>query len=106
MQHGLQQTIGVCKMSYDVKIFKLVTGEELLAKVEESAPDGDFTVCNIKDARTLAYTPDGSPSMMPFIQMAPNKDAKLHKSAIIAEVYPVDSDLEKKYLSDTSGIIL
>lgn len=85
----------------EIKILKLSTGEEVLAKVEDV---GDLYI--LTDSRTLAYSPDGKAGMIPLIQMAPDRPVRLYKSAIIAEVHPIDADMERKYLSDTSGIIL
>ena len=91
-------------MSYEVKVLKLSTGEEVLAKVEEVR--GDFTKLSLKDARTLAYGQDGRPGMIPLMQLAPDRPVIINVSAIIGEVFPVDPEMEKKYLSDTSGIAL
>ena len=91
-------------MKYDVKIFKLITGEEVLCKVDAS--NNAEAMLRITDARTLAYRPDGSAGMMPFIQMAPDRPVQLKSDSVIGTVFPVDPELEKKYLSDTSGIAL
>ena len=90
-------------MSYDVKVLKLVTGEEVLAKVEAI---NDDTKLSLKDARTLAYGQDGRPGMIPFMQLAPDRAVIISASSVIGEVFPVDPEMERKYLSDTSGIAL
>jgi len=81
----------------------LVTGEEVLAKVDKDSNDGKL---RLTDARTLAYGQDGRPGMIPFMQLAPDRVVVLEREAVIGEVYPIDDAMEKKYLSDTSGIAL
>lgn len=89
-------------MSYEVKVFKLVTSEEILCKAERTA-EGDWY---LTDARTLGYQPDGKPGMMPFCQLSHNRPFILRDVAIIGEAASIDPEMEKKYLSDTSGIAL
>ena len=90
-------------MSYEVKIFKLVSGEEVLSKVEV-IDDGTWL---LTDPRMLGMNPQtGQPGMMPFMMLNPERKVKLNPNQIIAESASVPPDMEKKYLSDVSGIAL
>ena len=89
-------------MSYEVKVLKLTTSEEVLCKAERM-DNGDW---RLTDARTLGYQPDGKPGMMPFCQLAPDRPFILRDSAVLGEAATIDPAMEKKYLSDTSGIAL
>ena len=89
-------------MSYEVKAYKLVSGEEILCKVQPH-DDASFV---ITDARMLMFGANGQPQMIPYMMLSHGRDVILRKDAIMSEVKSLDPDMEKKYLADTSGIAL
>ena len=91
-------------MSYDVRIFKLISGEEVLAKVEEL--DGGVRWL-LTDPRMLGMNPQtGQPNMMPFMMLNQDRPVTIDRSAVIAISASVPPEMEKKYVSDTSGILI
>ena len=89
-------------MSYEVKAFKLISGEEILCKAEPH----DEKSFVISDARMLMFGQGGQPQMIPYMMLSHGRDVILRKDAIMSEVKTLDPEMEKKYLSDTSGIAL
>jgi len=90
-------------MSYEVKVFKLVSGEEVIGKVEEL----DFGKWLVSDARTLGINhQSGTAGWMPFMMSHPEATVTIKTDHVLAVAKSVPSDMEKKYLADTSGIAL
>lgn len=102
----------------DVKAFRIVSGEEVVAVVEESvaivSDELDYYILEKPRALMLQQGPDGTVgvAMLPFMASANNpdldseSDVKLYKKDIVAEVVTVPDALEKAYLQQTSGIAL
>lgn len=81
----------------NVVIMKMLSGDEVIAT---KSRDGEYSRARV----VLEH--QGQPSLIPFIQAAP--DARFHilsELAVICEV-PADEELAKAYLSATSGILL
>jgi len=89
-------------MSYEVKAFKLTTGEEILCKAE----DINSETFLISDARMLMFDQNSQPKMIPYMMLSHGRNIILQKNAIMSEVKSIDPEMEKKYLADTSGIAL
>lgn len=90
----------------EVKIFKLSSGEELIGHVEEP-DDGDFTKWKVSNARMLGMDPQsGRPAMMPFMMLNPERPVIISISNITAVSVSVPTEVEKKFLEDTTGIAL
>lgn len=92
-------------MSRELKLFKLVSGEELVGTIV--GEDSNANTYNIKDARTFIVIPNGQQSyaldLVPFLRGEPDGELTLFKHAILATC-EVSADLERAYLSRTSGI--
>lgn len=98
-------------MSDNIKVFKLVTSEEIVAEVEEELED-TFV---LKRPRSLVLMQAGgqvSQELMPWIVSASDADGEfesfvtLEKLHIMGEVIDVPEDLINYYHSKTSGIAL
>lgn len=87
-----------------LKIIRLSTGEEILAKINEDTAD-DFYL--LEDAVTLVYTPRSDSEMSvgfaPFMPYAENKF--IFKGLIVAMGEPVDN-MKKEHMRIFSGIVL
>jgi hypothetical protein len=86
-----------------IQLFKLVSGEEVVATVLEE----DSTQITMKNARTFIVVPQGANSyaleLVPLLKGEPDGRLKMYKHAIAA-VADVSSDLERAYISRTTGI--
>lgn len=94
-----------------VYAFRMVTGEEIIAKVK---PHGDDDPCiTIISPRVLIaqlrQKPDGTPifaaQILNWINSAPDADVKIY-SVDVVTVAPVDTEIEKEYIRFTTGIQL
>jgi len=100
----------------DVKAFRIVSGEEVVAVVEgyDKITDDEFYTLKKPRALMLQQGPDGTVgvAMLPFMASANNpdfdseSDVILYKKDIVAEVVDVPAALETAYLQQTSGIAL
>ena len=96
----------------EVKVVKLVSGEEVIGKLEDTGDD--YIV--IANARSLMMQqgPDGQVGlgMVPFMPSADNpatdseSNVKIYSQFIMAEPTTVPSALEDAYLRSTSKIAL
>ena len=92
-------------MANDVKIFKLTTGEEIIARADQ---EQDKMI--LKNPMTLQAVPtqvQGAMGMalVPWIISAKGDFIEISLEHIVVEAEP-KPDLEKKYLSQISGITL
>lgn len=99
----------------DVKAFRIVSGEEVVATVSNyEAVSSDCYILEKPRALMLQQGPDGTVgvAMLPFMASANNpdfdseSDVMLYKKDIVAEVVDVPDVLEKAYLQQTSRIAL
>lgn len=91
------------------RLFKLVTGEELIGQVEDA---GGIGPTQLKRARTVTrlsmQTPQGVTFMnvlAPFLAGSPTDNLRLRPEHVILECDP-DAELERVYLKEVSGIEL
>jgi hypothetical protein len=93
-------------MSEEVKVFKLITGEEMIARVT----DETVTSITVDRPRVVAImpNPNGQMGVTLIPLFASNQEGKaiLERSAIAATSCEVNSELEKSYISQTTGIAL
>lgn len=99
----------------DVKAFRIVSGEEVVATVSNyENTSADYYILEKPRALMLQQGPDGTVgvAMLPFMASANNpdfdseSDVTLYKKDIVAEVVDVPDMLEKAYLQQTSRIAL
>jgi hypothetical protein len=82
------------------QIVKLITSEELIAKVES---EGDFY--NIKDAYMLVPSREGV-GMVPWLPFAAdNTVSKVSKSHVLTIAEPV-AEIRDSYVANVGGIVL
>lgn len=86
-----------------IKVMKLVSGEEVIAKVEESLQGVKYSKPRVFH---VMQTDRGvSAALMPYIMAAPDETVEIRDSAIISMV-DAPKQLEDSYLQQTSGIQL
>ncbi len=100
----------------DVKAFRIVSGEEVVAVVENynDITNNGFYTLKKSRALMLQQGADGTVgvAMLPFMASASNPDLDiesdviLYKKDIVAEVVDVPAALETAYLQQTTGIAL
>jgi hypothetical protein len=90
-------------MSRELALFKLVSGEEVIATVLEQKE----TYYVLKDVRTFIVIPNGQQSyaldIVPLLRGEPDGEMTLFRHAVTGTC-KVSADLERAYLSRTSGI--
>ena len=91
-----------------IKIFRLITGEDLISDVKESLSPTDIIVLDNPAVISLMTNKEGTAmnvGIAPYMQMIAG-DVSLHRSSIVAEGIP-DPNLEQEYRSRFgSGIVL
>lgn len=94
--------------SVDVRVFRLVTGEECIVRVD-SEDDVSITCSAAKifmqNAATQAIEP-APVSMVAFTPENPNVEVKFFKTSIMAEIRDISDELYKKFVEGTSRIAL
>lgn len=89
-----------------VTLFKLVSGEEILATIVEDRPPSS-NIIHVKKARGIAVVQTGPQQyglqLFPFLKGAPDEEFELYCQSIIGQL-PAPDDLERSYISQTSGI--
>lgn len=92
-------------MDYNVKMFKLVSGEEVLAKVTETLDDGGFV---ITDARTLIPFKNGNGQIdfevIPFMLSDADAIITLKPMHILGVNSNVPDRLRIPYINGTSNV--
>lgn len=90
----------------EVKSFKLMTGEEIVARVmDETRTEFVVDSPQVLQFQRVSQNQMGL-AFVPWALSNPEiSDLQLSKSSIVA-VYPPASDVEKQYLSQTSKIAL
>lgn len=91
----------------NVQVFKLITGEEVIARVV-TQPNEEYV--GLDRARVISMMPTQNGqlgiALMPLSINAIDAVFFIHSGAIIGHPAKVNIDLEKRYLSETSGIQL
>lgn len=94
-------------MSQKIIALKLSSGDEIIARLEEHDED----TLTLDRPMSLGIGPSPDNPRVPVIQMMPwlvsNQDGtcKINRSHVVAQIIP-HAELEKGYLSQTSGIQL
>jgi hypothetical protein len=87
-----------------ITLFKLVSGEEIIATVTDDRTPSTITV---EKARAIAVVQTGPQQyglqLFPFLKGAPDEEFDLYIHSIIGQL-PAPADLERSYISQTSGI--
>tara|TARA_Y100000310_G_C20021091_1_gene507405 strand:+ start:129 stop:410 length:282 start_codon:yes stop_codon:yes gene_type:complete len=92
-------------MAHDVKVVKLITGEEIVAKIKQ---DHDSLILERPMMLTQMQDPaSGKVGMafVPWLISATDEDIVISISHVITEL-SVKTEVEKMYLSQTSGLTL
>ena len=89
----------------DVKVFKLTTGEEVIARVEQQR---DYMM--LEKPMTMAPVPGQSPgqmgfAMVPWMMAAKGDFIQLSLSHIVVET-EAKNEIEKNYLASITGLSL
>lgn len=92
-----------------IKIFRLITGEDLITSVKENlSPSVDVVLLEKPAVIMLTQSEDGKAAVgiAPYFPMANAGDIQLRISSIVAEGYP-DEQLEQEYsMRFGSGLIV
>lgn len=87
----------------EVKILKLVSGEEILAKVTEG--DSDNTVVINKPMALMLHTgQQGGIQMVPWLMLSQKEEAEIPKDKIIV-MYDPKTEIVNGYQSQIGGIV-
>lgn len=96
-----------------VCIFKMVNGQEIIAKIMQWGSDAEFLLENVREiAPVPVQGPEGRQgfklTLAPFIFSlgGTEKSMLLSKTAIMARSTELPDALEKEYLSSVSGLII
>lgn len=95
-------------MTENVQVFKLSTGEEIIARVIRWVPDNETVVLDRARTVITVPAPDGQSLMIRMIPtLASNQDGEieLNDNHIVFKVSP-NKELEKGYLESTTGLQL
>ena len=93
-------------MAIEVKVLKMISGEEILARTKS-----ENTLVILNKPLLLTQMPDPSQpgrmafGLVPWIISAVEEDTVVSVDHIIAQL-PAKSEIEKMYLSQTSGLSL
>lgn len=90
-----------------VQVYKLITGEEIIARIGEEKED----TITLKSPRVVAIGPGPngqmSVTLIPLFASCPDGDFELAKHAIVGTpIGDITEQLEKGYVAQTSGIEL
>ena len=89
-----------------IQLFKLVSGEEIIAKVVSE----NETTYLVSDVRTLVMQPTGPGQMgialVPWVATMADQELPLKKTHVMVENKNVPKQLEDGYLQETTGIQL
>ena len=92
-------------MANDVKIFKLTTGEEIIARAEQEQDNMILKQPMILQAVPTQVQGAMGMALVPWMISAKGDFIKISLEHIVVETEP-KPDLEKSYLSQISGITL
>ena len=92
-------------MSQSIEVIKLVSGEEIIATVEDPTITGG--ILKVSKVMLLHIVQTGPQQygiqLFPYLRGAPDESFTIYHHAIITQV-PAPDDLARSYLSQTSGI--
>jgi hypothetical protein len=90
----------------DIKVIKLVSGEELIASVNENL-SGQISYVKPR-VFVMQHNQSGQvqAALVPYIMSAPDETIEINASAIVSIVSSVSKQLEDAYLQHTSSIDL
>ena len=95
-------------MANDVKILKLITGEEVMARVSDDLSDGGGLV-TLDNPMTLQAVPSQTGqigfALVPWLMSGKSEKITISIDHIIAEDVPKDQ-AEKNYLAQVTGLSL
>ena len=95
-------------MANDVKILKLITGEEVMARVSDDLSDGGGLV-TLDNPMTLQAVPSQAGqigfALVPWLMSGKSEKITISIDHIIAEDVPKDQ-AEKNYLAQVTGLSL
>ena len=95
-------------MANDVKILKLITGEEVLARISDDLSNGDGLIILNKPMTLQALPGQGGQmgfALVPLFMSGKNENITISIDHIIAQDEPKDKT-EKNYLSAVTGLTL
>lgn len=92
-------------MRNEIHVFKLLSGEEIVAKVVKRDKEGLI----LEKVRTLSITPTGEQgkigmNLIPFMLTCMDGEIVLPESSILCKPRKVDDNLERYYLEQTTGL--
>lgn len=88
-----------------IEIFKLVTGEELIAKVDDNSMCEMFTLSQPRVMQVMQTERGMSAALVPWLLTNPDADVIIKGVHIIARAKCPD-DVERSYLQQTSKLDL
>ena len=95
-------------MTNDVKVLKLITGEEVLARVSNDLSNGDGLI-TLNKPMTLQTVPGQAGqvgfALVPLFMSGKNENITISIDHIIAQDDPKDKS-EKNYLASVTGLTL
>jgi hypothetical protein len=93
----------VTSLDYKIYVFKLTTGEEIIAKIENI----NETELKISNARSIIATPSGELAFGPILFSADKEKAVLlNRDSIIAISEHISDNFMEIYTKATSGLVL
>ena len=93
-------------MGDEIKVFKLVTGEEVITRVIKEY--GDHYTLSKPRVVAIHPGPDGkvAVTLIPLLASSQDGDVQIFKSAIIGQAMSTNSEIERGYIEQTTGIAL
>ena len=90
----------------DVKVIKLCTGEEVIAKIIKETPE----TITLKSPLMISQVPGAQPGqigvgLIPWIMTSINEEVEIATENIITTL-PVKKEVEKMFLEQTTGLTL
>lgn len=89
----------------NIKVFKLTSGEEVIAELDNKVQLEDGARYSLKNPLLIALTPQGLAMMgfMPYVD--PDSKIEIHEDNVMIVADPIN-DLANNYRSKFSGIVL
>ena len=95
-------------MANDVKILKLITGEEVLARISDDLSNGDGLIILNKPMTLRAVPGQGGQvgfALIPLLMSGKNENITISIDHVIAQDEP-NTNAEKNYLAAVTGLTL
>lgn len=92
-------------MRNEIRVFKLISGEEIVGKVVKKDKEGFV----LEKVRTMSLTPTGEQgrvgmNLIPFMLTCMDGEIVFPESSMLCKPRKIDDNLEKFYLEQTSGL--